>query len=232
MKILTGEKEFFPGIGEIKFEGRESDNPLAFKWYDENKIVAGKKLKDHLKFAVAYWHSFCNTGGDPFRPGNQTVSLESVFRSPCRRRRIKWMLHSNSSPNSVFPTIVFMILIWWMKATTSAEYEKRSARMVEYAKQKQAASGVKLLMGNSQCIFKSPVYERSSHQSGFFNHSLMPAFRLKMPSMPRLRWRRKLCFLGWEGRVYVAAEYQYETGSGTPGPVSWHGPRLCAQTGI
>ena len=52
MNIVKGVKEFFPGIGEIKFEGRESDNPLAFKWYDENKIIAGKKLKDHVKFAV------------------------------------------------------------------------------------------------------------------------------------------------------------------------------------
>ncbi len=71
MNIIKGEKEFFPGIGEIKFEGRDSDNPLAFKWYDENKIISGKKLKDHIKFAVAYWHSFCNTGGDPFGPGTK-----------------------------------------------------------------------------------------------------------------------------------------------------------------
>src|SRR4249919_2356358 len=71
MHIVTGKKEFFPGIGGIKFEGRESDNPLAFKWYDENKIIGGKKLKDLTRFAVAYWHSFCNTGGDPFGPGTK-----------------------------------------------------------------------------------------------------------------------------------------------------------------
>ena len=71
MGMVRGDKEFFPGIGEIKFEGRESDNPLAFKWYDENKIVAGKKLKDHVRFAVCYWHTFCNTGADPFGPGTK-----------------------------------------------------------------------------------------------------------------------------------------------------------------
>src|SRR5258708_40123695 len=71
MNIIKGNKEFFPGIGAVKFEGRTSDNPLAFKWYDENKIVSGKKLKDHVKFAVAYWHSFCNTGADPFGPGTK-----------------------------------------------------------------------------------------------------------------------------------------------------------------
>ncbi len=69
MPVVTGNQEFFKGIGQVKFEGRESDNPLAFKWYDENKVVAGKTMKDHLRFACAYWHSFSNTGGDPFGEG-------------------------------------------------------------------------------------------------------------------------------------------------------------------
>ena len=71
MEVLKGNKEYFKGINQIKFEGPESKNPLAFRWYDENKIVAGKTMKDHLRFAVAYWHTFCGTGGDPFGPGTQ-----------------------------------------------------------------------------------------------------------------------------------------------------------------
>ena len=66
MKVVTGNKEYFKGISAIKFEGRETDNPLAFRWYDENKVVARKSMKDHLRFACAYWHSFCGNGGDPF----------------------------------------------------------------------------------------------------------------------------------------------------------------------
>jgi xylose isomerase len=62
-------KSFFPTIGKIQFEGKESDNPLAFHYYDPNRIVAGKSMKEHFKFAIAYWHSFCGTGGDPFGPG-------------------------------------------------------------------------------------------------------------------------------------------------------------------
>src|ERR1700759_3044147 len=73
MQIVSGTREYFPGVGKIKFEGPESDNPLAFKWYDENRIIAGKTLKDYIKFAVAYWHSFCNTGGDPFGPGTKVL---------------------------------------------------------------------------------------------------------------------------------------------------------------
>ena len=58
MSLLLGDQEFFKGIPKIQFEGQESDNPLAFRWYDENKIVAGKPMKEWLKFAGAYWHSF------------------------------------------------------------------------------------------------------------------------------------------------------------------------------
>ena len=66
MAITTGNKEYFKGIEKIRFEGRESDNPLAFKFYDENLVVRGKTMKEYFKFASAYWHTFCATGGDPF----------------------------------------------------------------------------------------------------------------------------------------------------------------------
>jgi xylose isomerase len=58
MKIIKGNTEYFKNIPQIKFEGVESDNPLAFRWYDENKMIAGKSMKDNLRFACAYWHSF------------------------------------------------------------------------------------------------------------------------------------------------------------------------------
>ena len=69
INIVTGDKEYFKGINKIEFEGKSSDNPFAFKFYDENREVAGKKMKDHFRFAVSYWHSFCGTGGDPFGVG-------------------------------------------------------------------------------------------------------------------------------------------------------------------
>ncbi len=70
-QIILGDKEYFSGIGKIAFEGKESDNPFAFKYYDENRVVAGKTLKEHFRFAIAYWHTFCGTGGDPFGPGTK-----------------------------------------------------------------------------------------------------------------------------------------------------------------
>mgnify|MGYP001483822107 FL=1 len=66
MAITKGKTEFFKGIGQIKYEGVKTDNPLAFRWYDEKKVVAGKKMRDWLRFACAYWHSFNGSGADPF----------------------------------------------------------------------------------------------------------------------------------------------------------------------
>ncbi|MGE8215458.1 MAG: xylose isomerase, partial [Stenotrophomonas maltophilia] len=68
---FIGAREYFPGIGRIPFEGRGSDNPLAFKVYDANKVIGGKTLQEHLRFAVCYWHTFCNAGHDPFGPGTR-----------------------------------------------------------------------------------------------------------------------------------------------------------------
>jgi xylose isomerase len=63
--------EFFNGIKKIKFEGSKSKNPLAFKYYNPDEIVLGKKMKDHLKFSMAYWHTFTYLGVDPF--GKETM---------------------------------------------------------------------------------------------------------------------------------------------------------------
>lgn len=67
-------KEYFPQIGKIPFEGTASKNPMAFHYYDENKVVAGKKMKDWLKFAMAWWHTLGAASGDQF--GGQTRSYE------------------------------------------------------------------------------------------------------------------------------------------------------------
>ncbi len=156
MNIIKGEKEFFPGIGEIKFEGRESDNPLAFKWYDENKIVAGKKLKDQVKFAVAYWHSFCNTGGDPFGPGTKrfpwNVSPDAVQAAKDKMDAAFEFMTKLGVPYYCFHDIDLVD-----EGASAGEYEKRLQTLVDYAKQKQAASGVKLLWGTAN-VFSNPRY--------------------------------------------------------------------------
>ncbi|MDD4379586.1 MAG: xylose isomerase, partial [Dysgonamonadaceae bacterium] len=63
---MENKKEFFPGIGKIKFEGKESKNPFSFRYYDAEKEVYGRKMKDWFKFSMAYWHTLCAEGMDPF----------------------------------------------------------------------------------------------------------------------------------------------------------------------
>jgi len=66
MSVLTGKQEYFKGIGKIPFEGKESKNYLAFKYYNPSTKVMGKTMAEHFKFAISYWHSFRGDGGDPF----------------------------------------------------------------------------------------------------------------------------------------------------------------------
>jgi len=156
MNIIKGSREFFPGIGPISFEGRESDNPLAFKWYDENKIIAGKKLKDHVKFAVAYWHSFCNTGNDPFGPGTKQFpwnqSSDAVQAAKDKMDAAFEFITKLGAPYYCFHDIDLVD-----EGSSSAEYEKRLQTLVAYAKEKQTASGVKLLWGTAN-VFSNPRY--------------------------------------------------------------------------
>jgi xylose isomerase len=60
--IYKGKNEAYPGIGKIEYEGKNSKNPLAFRWYNPSEVVAGKSMKDHLRFAVAFWPSICGDG--------------------------------------------------------------------------------------------------------------------------------------------------------------------------
>ena len=75
--FYVGQREFFPGVGRIPFEGRDSDNPLAYKVYDADKQIGGRSMAEHLRFAVCYWHTFCNSGQDPFGPGTRRFPWDS-----------------------------------------------------------------------------------------------------------------------------------------------------------
>ncbi|MDT0676343.1 xylose isomerase [Autumnicola musiva] len=150
------ESKFFKDINEIRFEGRESDNPLAFKWYDENRRVAGKSLKEHLRFATAYWHTFNNTGADPFGPGTETFAWDKSD-DPITRAKDKMDAAFEFMTKLGMPYYCFHDVDVVDEAPTLAEFEKRLQTMVEYAKQKQQESGIKLLWGTSN-LFSNPRY--------------------------------------------------------------------------
>lgn len=69
-------KEYFPQIGKIKFEGKDSNNPLAYHYYDAEKVIMGKKMKDWLKFAMAWWHTLGAASGDQFGGGTRTYAWD------------------------------------------------------------------------------------------------------------------------------------------------------------
>ena len=152
----SGQNEFFPGIGKIPFEGRHSDNPLAYKWYDEDKLVAGKSMKDHLRFAVCYWHTFCNTGNDPFGPGTKAFPWDAAA-DPVQRAKDKMDAAFEFITKLGVPYYCFHDIDLVDEGNSLQEYEKRLATIVDYAKQKQAATGVKLLWGTAN-VFSHPRY--------------------------------------------------------------------------
>ncbi|MBN1951521.1 MAG: xylose isomerase [Bacteroidales bacterium] len=151
-----GNKEHFPGIGKIKFEGKESKNPLAFKYYDENKIVAGKSLKDHFRFAIAYWHTFCGDGSDPF--GNATMNYswkdgaDAISKGKNKMDAAFEFFTKIGAPFYCFHDFDLV-----GEGSSIAESDKNVQAIVDYAKEKQAESGVKLLWGTAN-VFSNPRY--------------------------------------------------------------------------
>lgn len=156
MKVVCGEKEFFRGIGKIAFEGPKSKNPLAFRWYDESRVVAGKPLKDHLRFAVAYWHSLCSTGGDPFGPGTKRLPWLQAA-DPMQRARDKMDACFEFATKVGIPFYCFHDFDLVDEGASIAESEKRIDTMIAYAKRKQRESGVRLLWGTAN-LFSHPRY--------------------------------------------------------------------------
>lgn len=156
MSYLIGNKEFFKGIGRIKFEGKGSDNPLAFKFYDENKVIAGKTLREHLRFAVAYWHTFCSTGGDPFGPGTKVLPWNESADA-IRRAKDKLDAAFEFSTKIGIPYYCFHDFDLVDEGGSIQESEKRLQAIVDYAKEKQKSSGMKLLWGTAN-LFSHPRY--------------------------------------------------------------------------
>ncbi|MGZ3872349.1 MAG: xylose isomerase [Mucilaginibacter sp.] len=156
MSITLGEKEFFKGIGQVKFEGAATDNPLAFRCYDKNRVIAGKTMADHLRFACAYWHSFCGSGADPFGEPTHLFPWNEKA-DPVERAKDKM--------DAAFEFITKMGLNYYCFHDVDVvdytndinENDRRLQALVKYAKQKQAASGVKLLWGTAN-LFSNRRY--------------------------------------------------------------------------
>lgn len=143
--------KFFPKVSKIKYEGPDSNNPLAFKHYNPKKKIMGKTMAEHLRFAVCYWHTFKGLGGDPFGPGTiirnynnsddpmevAEMTMEAAFEFFTKLGVDFWCFHDRD----IAP-----------EADTLAETNKRLDKIVKLAKSLQKDTGVKLLWGTSNCF--------------------------------------------------------------------------------
>ncbi|WP_394750363.1 xylose isomerase [Spongiimicrobium salis] len=153
---LVGNKEYFKGISSIPYEGKASDNPLAFKYYNPNQVVAGKTMREHFKFAVAYWHTFGGVGADPFGPGTLNFPWDSAT-DPLIAAKEKADAAFEFITKLGFDYFCFHDFDLIKEASTFSESEQRLAAIIDYIKEKKTASGVKLLWGTANC-FSHPRY--------------------------------------------------------------------------
>ena len=156
MGTIIGQKEFFKGIDQINFEGEESDNPFSYRFYDKEKVVLGKPMKEHFKFAVAYWHSFVNSGNDPFGIGTKKypwMELKDVKQ------------RSYQKMDAAFEFISKLDLEYFCfhdfdlvdEGKTISESEKRLDDISDYCILKMKNSKIKPLWGTAN-LFSNPRY--------------------------------------------------------------------------
>lgn len=170
MSFFKGSKEYFPGIGQIKYEGPKSKNPLAFKYYDAEKVVMGKKMKDWLKFTVAYWHSFCADGGDPFGSGTR----EFTWKTP------------EEKVDAAFEFITKLGCEYYAwhdrdicpEGTSPADSEKKLSHITDFLLERQKETGIKLLWGTAN-VFNNPRYMNGAATNPDFDVVAQAASQIK-----------------------------------------------------
>ena len=146
----------FPKIPPIAYEGPKSENPLSFKHYDPTEIIDGKSLKDHLRFSIAYWHSFRGVGSDPFGPGTIVRPWESG-KDPVAIAQARMDAAFEFFGKIQAPFWCFHDRDIAPEGRTLAESNRNLDKLVAHAKQLQKANGVKLLWGTAN-LFSNPRY--------------------------------------------------------------------------
>ncbi|HSI73007.1 MAG TPA: hypothetical protein VK934_07500, partial [Fimbriimonas sp.] len=149
---------YFPEVKDrVRFEGRDSKNPLAFKHYDPDKVVGGKSMREHFRFAVSYWHTFRGTGSDPFG----VPTMVRAWDDPSNP-----MQGARNTVDAAFEFFTKLGVDFYCFhdrdiAPEGANFDescKNLHSIVAYAKKKQDETGVRLLWGTA-CLFAHPRYQ-------------------------------------------------------------------------
>jgi len=165
--VFTGDHTYFKGVGRIEFEGKDSDNPLAFKAYDPERIVAGKTMEEHMRFAVCYWHTFCSGGHDPFGPETrQHEWLVGSDEMSIAHQKMDAAFELTSKLN--VPFYCFHDRDMSPEGNSVAEAERNLQLMTEAASQRQDETGIKLLWGTAN-VFTNPRFMNGASTNPDFN---------------------------------------------------------------
>lgn len=177
MSYFKGNKEYFAGIGKIGYEGKDSKNPLAFKYYDAEKTVGGKKMKDILRYATAYWHSFCGDGSDPFGPGTRDFPWNSSSDA---------MANAEAKADAAFEFITKIGTPYYCwhdrdispEGKTPNESLANLDKITDGLKKRQDSTGVKLLWGTAN-VFSNPRFMNGAATNPDFNVLPLAASQIK-----------------------------------------------------
>lgn len=149
-------KEFFPSISKIPFEGKESKNPMAFHYYDADKQILGKSMKEWLKFSMAWWHTLCAEGADQFG-GNTKTFPWNTSACPIQAAKDKVDAGFEFMQKMGIEYYCFHDVDLVNEGASVEEYEARLKEIVVYLKEKQAETGIKLLWGTAN-VFGNKRY--------------------------------------------------------------------------
>ncbi len=170
-------KEFFPGIGKIRFEGKESRNPMAFRYYDAKKVVLGKTMAEWLKFSMAWWHTLCAEGADQFGGGTKTFPWNGEA-CPIQAAKDKVDAGFEFMQKIGIEYYCFHDVDLVDEGADVEEYEANLKQIVAYLKEKQAETGIKLLWGTAN-VFGHKRYMNGAATNPDFDVVARAAVQIK-----------------------------------------------------
>lgn len=193
---------YFPEVEKIVFEGRDSRNPLAFKWYDRDRFVLGKSMAEHLRFAVAYWHTLKNEGGDPFGSGTMDRAWNK-FSEP--------MDCAKATCDAAFEFVTKLGVDYYCfhdrdlapEGDDFSESCRNLDVMTDHAAQLQKLTGVKLLWGTAN-LFSNPRYVHGAGTNPDYHVFAYAGAQVKHAM-------EATCRLGGENYVFWGGREGYET---------------------
>ena len=190
-------KEFFPQLGQIRFEGKDSRNPLAYRYYNPEQVVAGRKMKDWFKFAMAWWHTLCAEGADQFGGGTKTFPWNESA-CPMERAKAKMDAGFEIMTKLGIEYYCFHDVDLIDEAATVEEYEANLKEIVAYAKQKQAETGIKLLWGTAN-VFGHKRYMNGAATNPDFDVAARAMLQIKNSIDATIELGGE-CYVFWGGR--------------------------------